>query len=95
MLNIMLASLTMLCIHMPVCASDIDTDSAIIEPAQPTQPRCDRPQCSILVPPTKLKSAHKKKNPKSTGANKKRKAGALSQSVIHFQLLAYYASICS
>ena len=29
-----------------VCASD--NDGAIREPTQPTGPRCDRPQCSIL-----------------------------------------------
>ena len=36
-----------------MCASD---DGAIVEPTQPTEPRCDHPQCFILEkvnPPTK------------------------------------------
>ena len=72
-------------------AAHIDTDSAIIEP---TEPRSDRPQCSSLEklnPPTKSDLAHERKikNPKSTGADMKRKASAPSQSVIYFQLASY------
>ena len=47
MLSIMLATLTVLCIYArAVCVSD--NDGAIVEPTQPTESRCDRPQCSIL-----------------------------------------------
>ena len=47
MLSIMLASLTVLCIYAcAVCVSD--NDGAIVEPTQPTEPRCDRPLCSIV-----------------------------------------------
>ena len=51
----MLVSLTVLCMYTcAVCESD--NDSAIVESTQPTELRCDHPQCSILEklnPPTK------------------------------------------
>ena len=40
----LLASLTMLCIYtcaLCVAMSDVDTDGAIVESTQPTEPRCD------------------------------------------------------
>ena len=39
-----------------MCSIASDNDGAIVEPTQPTEPRCDHPQCSILEklnPPTK------------------------------------------
>ena len=45
----MLASLTELYIYIytyAVCVSD--NDSAIVEPTQPTELKCDHPQCSIF-----------------------------------------------
>ena len=65
MLSIMLASLTVLYIYAcAVCASDVDTDGAIVEPTQPTEPRCDRPHCSSLEKlnlPTKSDLVRKRK----------------------------------
>ena len=54
MLDIMLASWTVLCvyiytyvyIHVPCVLSD--NDSAIVEPTQPTELRCEHLQCPIL-----------------------------------------------
>jgi len=74
--------------------SDIDTNGGIIELTQLTQaqPSCDCLQCSVLEklnPPKKLNlvcGLAESKDPKSMGANKRRKVGALSQSVIYFQL---------
>ena len=52
MLDIMLASWTVLCVYIriyiriytcAVCVSD--NDSAIVEPTQPTELRCDHLQC--------------------------------------------------
>ena len=82
------------CVEM----SDIDSDGAIIEPlilerdpllsmiepTQPTDPRCDCPECSIWKnkPSNEIKLSTRKedwvKNPKYIEANKKKKAGAPS-----------------
>lgn len=58
-----------------VCVSD--NDGAIIEPTQPTKPRCDHPLCSILEletkPSDKIRFSMTKEeveNPKSTRADK-------------------------
>ena len=57
--------LTVLCIYASaVCASDNDGAIVIVEPTQPTEPRFDRPQCSILEklnPPTKSDLVRKRK----------------------------------
>ena len=71
MLSSMRASLTVLCIYAyTVCTSD--NDGAIIEPTQPTKPRCDHPLCSILEKLNLLTKSEKEKveNPKSTRADK-------------------------
>ena len=71
----------------------IDANGAIMELTQLTKPKCDHLQCSVLEklhPLKKLKlicGLDESKNPKSMGANKKRKVGAPSQSMIYFQLL--------
>ena len=43
-----------------VCASDNDGATCIVEPTQPTESKCDDPQCSILEKPNPLTKYEKK-----------------------------------
>ena len=43
-----------------VCVSDNDGATCIVEPTQPTESKCDDPQCSILEKPNPLTKYEKK-----------------------------------